>query len=149
MTISRLARLLNRVIGGLSSSARQTQNTPTVFSSEEEGIGKQLQFSSKWYLHARKIPYALHPASQKLPSVAFQTVPVSIRLTVAFSRPFSSASSFHTSLLPVIQGVLSLALCPQVVSQAPQHLRFSTTQTACDSCFPANLSTRHFSRKLV
>ena len=88
MTISRLARLLNRVIGGRSSSAGQTQNTLTVFSSEEEGIDKQLQFSSKWYLHARKIPYALHPASLKLPSVAFQTVPVSIRLDYRFFSSF-------------------------------------------------------------
>ena len=40
MTISRLARLLNRIIGGRSSSAGQTQNTLTVFSSEEEEIGK-------------------------------------------------------------------------------------------------------------
>ena len=33
----------------------------------------------------------------------------------------SSASSFHTSLLLVIDGVVSLVLCLQIVSQAPQH----------------------------
>ena len=41
---------------------------------------------------------------------------------MALSRPFkgrsSSASSFHASLLQAIDGVMSLALRPQVVSQA-------------------------------
>ena len=58
------------------------------------------------------------------------------------AHPFSSsqgrslsASSFHTSLLQAIDGVSSLALCPQVVSQAPQHFGSSETQPACDGCF--------------
>jgi len=49
-----------------------------------------------------------------------------------FSKAFdkersSSASSFRASLLQAIDGgVMSLAaLCPQVVSQAPQHFRSS------------------------
>ena len=29
----------------------------------------------------------------------------------------------------------SLALCPQVVTQAPQHFRSSETQASCDGCF--------------
>ena len=33
----------------------------------------------------------------------------------------SSAFSFHASLLQAIDGVISLALCLQVGSQAPQH----------------------------
>ena len=45
------------------------------------------------------------------------------------------ASSFHASLLQLIGGVLSLALCPQVVSQAPQHFRSSETQATYDGCF--------------
>ena len=32
-----------------------------------------------------------------------------------------SASSFYAALLQAIDGVMSLALCPQVVSQDPQH----------------------------
>ena len=32
-------------------------------------------------------------------------------------------------------GVMSLALCPQVVSQTPQHFRSSEMQTTCDGCF--------------
>ena len=50
----------------------------------------------------------------------------------------SSASSFHVSLLQVIDGVMSLALCPQVVSQAPQHFRSSGKQAICEGCFARN-----------
>ena len=35
------------------------------------------------------------------------------------------ASSFDSSLLQAIDGVMSLALCPQVMSQASQHFRSS------------------------
>ena len=34
-----------------------------------------------------------------------------------------SNSSFYASLLQAIDGVMSLALYPQVVSQAPQHFQ--------------------------
>jgi len=47
----------------------------------------------------------------------------------------SSASSFHTSLLQAIDGVMSLDLCPQVVTQAPQHFRSSEKQVTCEGCF--------------
>ena len=47
----------------------------------------------------------------------------------------SSASSFHASLLQAISGVMSLALCQQVVSQAPQHFRSSEAQATCGGCF--------------
>ena len=46
-----------------------------------------------------------------------------------------NTSSFHASLLQVIDGMTSLALCLQVVSQAPQHFRFSEVQTTYDGCF--------------
>ena len=42
----------------------------------------------------------------------------------SFQGRSSSASPFHASLLQAIGAVLSLALCPQVVSQAP-----------CEGCF--------------
>ena len=61
-----------------------------------------------------------------------------IWLTIALSsfqgRP-SSASSIHTSLLQAIDAVMSLALCPQVVSQAPQHFRSYEKQIICNGCF--------------
>ena len=47
----------------------------------------------------------------------------------------SSASSFRASLLQEIDAVMSLALCPQLVSQTLQHLRYSETQATCEGCF--------------
>ena len=34
------------------------------------------QFRSRWYLCAQKSPYALHPASENVPNVAFETAPM-------------------------------------------------------------------------
>ena len=53
----------------------------------------------------------------------------------SFQGRSSSTSSFHASLLQVINGVLSLALCPQVVSQALQHFRSSKKKVTRESCF--------------
>ena len=50
----------------------------------------------------------------------------------------SSASSFHASPLQVIEGLMSLALYPQVVSQvsqAPQHFISAEKQATCEGCF--------------
>ena len=49
-------------------------------------------------------------------------------------------------LLPPFPGVVPLALCPQVLSQAPQHFRPPEAQATCDGClFHASLSARSFS----
>ena len=53
----------------------------------------------------------------------------------SFQGRSSSASSFHASLLQAIDGMMSLALCPQVVSQASQHFRSSEKQATCEGCF--------------
>ena len=50
-----------------------------------------------------------------------------------------STSSFHASLLQAIDGVMSLALHPQVVSQASQHFRSSEKQATCKLCPPVCL----------
>ena len=44
---------------------------------------------------------------------------------IVFSRKILECSSLHAPLLQVIDGVVSLALCPHVVSQASQHFRSS------------------------
>ena len=89
-------------------------------------ILQSLQFSSRWYLHAPKNPYVLHLVSQLFPQhclwnssnvLLIDDGPLS-----SFQGRLSSASSFHTSLLQVIDGVMSLALCPLVVPEASQHL---------------------------
>ena len=62
------------------------------------------------------------PSLRSFPNIAFEMV----RLTddgplSSFQGRSSSASSFHASFLQAIDGVMCLALSPQVVSQAPQH----------------------------
>ena len=41
----------------------------------------------------------------------------------------------YAYLLQIINGMMSLALCSQVVSQAPQHFRSSEIEATCDDCF--------------
>ena len=52
-----------------------------------------------------------------------------------FLRKISSVSSFQDSLLQAIDSVMSLALCPQVASQASQHFRSFEMQATCEGCF--------------
>ena len=95
-----------------------------------------VQFGSRWYLCAQKSPYTLHPVSQKFPKIAYETVPGFIWFPFSsFQGRLLRTSSLHASLLQVINGVMSLALCLHVVSQAPQHFRSSEEQTTCDGCF--------------
>ena len=69
------------------------------------------------------------------PTLPFQIVPLSDGPLSSFPGRSSNASSFHASLLQAIDGVMSLALCPQVVSQAPQHFTSSEKQATCEGCF--------------
>ena len=82
-------------------------------------------------LCARRSAYVRHPASQKLPQLCLWNSSY-VRLTRGWS---SSASSFHASLLKVIDGVVFLALRPLVVSLAPRHFRSSEKQATCEGCF--------------
>ena len=91
-----------------------------------------------WPVPGKSI-YMRSTLSHNFASVAFETVS-HVRLIddgplSSFQGTSSRASSFHASLLQAIGGVMSLAYCPQVVSQAPQHFRSSETQAAYDSCF--------------
>ena len=56
---------------------------------------------------------------------------------MALSCPFKEypqALPLSMPLLQAIDGVMSLALCPQVVSQASQHFRSSEKQATCEGC---------------
>ena len=53
----------------------------------------------------------------------------------SFQGRSSSAFSFRAFLLQAVDGVVSLALCPQVVSQASQHFRSCEKQATCEGCF--------------
>ena len=90
------------------------------FSSVQDGI----------YALGKAHNYALHPVSRKFLQYCLWNGS-SVRLIdsvplLPCQRRLSRASSFHASLLQVINGVMSLALCPQVESQA-QHFRSSET----------------------
>ena len=102
-----------------------------------------VQFSSRWYLCAWKSPYVLRLVSQKFPQRCLWNSS-NIRLVddgplSSFQGRSSSTSSFHTALLQVISGVMSLALFLQVVSQASQHFIFSEKQATCEDCFSEEL----------
>ena len=58
-----------------------------------------------------------------------------------FKGRSSISSSFYASLLQAIDGVMSLALCPQVVSQAPQHFSSSNMPATRNGwlCLPAGV----------
>ena len=62
----------------------------------------------------------------------------------SFQGRSSSASSFYASLLQAIDGVVFPALCPQVVSQAPQHFGSSEKQATCRLLCPWVCLLRHF-----
>ena len=78
--------------------------------------------------HMRSIP-----SLRSFPNVAFETVPMFV--WPSFQGRSSSASSFHASLLRAIGGMMSLALCLQVVSQASQHFWSSEKQATSEGCF--------------
>ena len=108
-----------------------------------------VQFSSRWYLCARKNPYALHPVSQKFLQRRLRNGLIVCLIDddslSSFQGRSSNASSFHASLLQVIDGVMSLALCPQLVC-----LKFLSTLDLPRSkplvrvALPASLSARSF-----
>ena len=98
-----------------------------------------VKLSSRWHLCARKSPYAPHPVSQKYPQRCLWNGP-NVRLIdggplSSFQWRLSSASFVHASLLRAIDGVMSLALISQIVSQAPQHFGSSEKQAICEGCF--------------
>ena len=98
-------------------------------------------------MHSEK-PYALHPVCQTFLQRhlwnSFNVRLIDDGPLSSFQGRSSSTFSFNASLLQVINGVMSLALCPQVVSQASQHFRSSEKQATCEGCF-ARQSTVHHS----
>ena len=101
-------------------------NTSRSVSSVQDGIyalGKA---------HMRSIP-----SLRRFPNFPFEAV---VRLSddgplSFFKGRSSSASSVHAFLLQTIDDVMSLPLCPQVVSQVSQHFRSSEKQGTSEGCF--------------
>ena len=64
-------------------------------------------------------------------------------LSALFKEYRRAKRSFHASLLQAIDGVMPFALCPQAISQSPQHFRSFERQAACDTvAFPESLSAQ-------
>ena len=89
-------------------------------------------------VRSEKPIYILHHISQKFPQRCLWNGS-NVHLIdngplASFQGRSSSAYSFHASLLQAIDGVISLALCHQVVSQASQHFRSSKKQATCEGC---------------
>ena len=80
------------------------------------------------------------------PKVAFETVCLIDSCPLSsFQGRSCSASFFHASLFEATNGVMSLALCLWVVSQASQHFRSSEEQTTWGAfVLPARLSAWSF-----
>ena len=102
-------------------------------------IPMTVQFSSRWYLCARKSPSAHHTVTQKFSQCFLRNSsnvrPIDDGPLSSFQGRSSRASCFHASLLQAIDWVMSSALCPQVVSQASQHFRSSEKQATYEGCF--------------
>ena len=83
-------------------------------------------------MHLEKPIYVFHSVSQKFPQCCLlngsNVCLIDDGPLSSFQGRSSSTSSFNASLLQVIDGVMSLALCPQVVSEASQHFRSSEKQ---------------------
>ena len=77
-------------------------------------------------MHSEKPIYApprVSEVSQNSSSIPFRLTDAGSLSLSSFEGGSSSASSFHASLVQATNGVVSLALCPQVVSQAPYGVR--------------------------
>ena len=87
-------------------------------------------FNSRWYLSARKSPYAIHPVSDKFPQCGFWNSSnislIEIGHVSSVQGISSTATLFYASL-DVVN--MFLALCPPVVSHTPEHFRSSETQS--------------------
>ena len=115
----------------------------------------------QWYCHefssAQDGIYALGKAPpcllRSFPNVPFETAPMLVWLMTALSRPLMEdhwALPLSTPLSSqAIDGVMSLGLCTQVVSQAPQYFRSSEMQAtyhdwhATDSNQNVGLKTKY------
>ena len=114
----------------------------------ERGQFSSVQFRSRWYLCALKSPYVLYHVSRKfsplcLPN-SYNVYLTDDGLLSSFQRRSTSASAFHASLLQVIEGVISSALCPHVVSQVPQYLRFMRRKPLAMVALPISPAARSF-----
>ena len=111
---------------------KSTMRTPRVHLAYVQFSSVQCGMESPFYGKPTCAPFCLS-------GISLETVLMLVWLTMALSRPakvnrWPFAIFFYASLLQAVDGVMSLTLCPQVVSQAPQRCRSSKTQDTCDGC---------------
>ena len=104
--------------------------------------------SDKYWLHKKVIvkkPMCAPSCLRSFPNIAFETVTMFVWLTAALTHP-SRKIIKHFLFLRCFysrhDGVIFLALCLQVVSQAPEHFRPSKTQANdCKQIQQSSLNT--------
>ena len=99
-------------------------------SSLSSGKNCQLSSTSTWYLCARKCPYALHAVFKKFPQRCLWNSP---NVCMTDDGPLSSFQGRCSASLPLSCRRSMLwcpwfCLCPQAVSEVPQHFWSSETQ---------------------
>ena len=117
---------------GLVCEEARTINKEEKGFSSSQSIQDCIYALEKTYLHS---PHLIRSFSLRSFETSF-----SVRLTddgpfSSFQERWSRAFFLSTALLQAIDGVMSLGLYLQVVSQAPQHFRSHETQANCDGCF--------------
>ena len=126
-----LKRFFKKIkIKGLLSWSRTAKWSSLLhlFSSVQDGI-----------MHPEKPMYTATPSLRSFLNIAFETVPKFIWLTKVHSCSFKEdrrALPLSTPLLQAIDSVMSLALCLQLASRAPQHFRSCKTPAICED-FPS------------
>ena len=87
---------------------------------------------------------------RSFPSIPLETVSMFMMVLSNLFRKYcqqerlSRAYSSYTFLPRVVSNVMSLALCPLVVSQAPQHFRSFEVQASCDGSFACQSVSGYF-----
>ena len=85
-----------------------------------------------------------------LPSIALETVSMFMMILSHLFKKYcqqerlSRANSLYTFLPRVVNNVMSLVLCPLVVSQAPQHFRSSEVPASCNGSFARQSVSGYF-----
>ena len=131
-----LTELGHRTVRGQTKESwkRASQRTATEEPLKHIKNNSSIQFKMVSMLSEKPICAPHRLSLRSFPNVTFETV-YNVRLTddgplSSFQGRSSSASSFHASVLQEIDGVMLLALCPQVVFQAPQQFRSSAKQAS-------------------
>ena len=103
----------------------QVTHMPAMSADESRKVGLAIRVRSVQlvgHLCAQANPYELHPISQKFPCHILSNSSNRGSFS-SFQGRLLGTFSCYSSVHQLISGVMTLALCPQVGSQASQHFR--------------------------